>query len=176
MKNFFLICIPVLFFGIGSLNAQTKWTKIEYYYNVGSLPPPYHYEYTITVNTDGSGMIHYLAGYTETDSNTFDYTFDLSNSQLKNLKKSVKKSNVLNLDIKSRPNSEIPVGGDSDELSIYGYDENSPDSQVLLKNIPSYPEKKYGKILDKLYKTIKECVPEKIWNEIEERKDNLRNK
>lgn len=175
MKNLFFFCIPVLLSIFSSLYAQTYWTKIEYYYNVGSLPPVHHYEYTITMDNAGNGKLHYLAGYTETDNNTFDYTFDLSKSQLKALKKALKKSNVLELDIESRPNSEIPVGGDSDELNIYGYRDINSDETMILKNIPPYPETKYEKRLEKLYQTIRECVPKNIWDEIEERKLNIKN-
>jgi hypothetical protein len=154
-----------------NINAQNKWEKIEYYFNVGSLPPPYHYSYTIAIDKEGNGKMQYVGAYVSTESNTSEYTFGLSKKNLKKLKKEIKESNILNLDIKSRPNEEIPDGGHSDGLQIFGYDKNDETNKVVsIKIIPPYPELKYENVLNKLYKTITNSVPEDIWKDIESKK------
>jgi len=150
-------------------SAQNKWEKLEYYYNVGSLPPPYHYSYTISIDIDGNGTLKYVGGYESTDKNTSEYTFRLSAAELKKLKREIKKSDILNLDIKQRPNEEIPDGGHSDNLQMYNKDDDG--KLKCIKSIPSYPDLKYEKILDKLYDTIKKSVPDNIWLEVESKKN-----
>jgi len=166
MKN--IIFILLIFLSCKS-SAQNSWEKLEYYYNVGSLPPPYHYSYTITIDKDGKGNLNYIGGYTSTEKNTSEYTFELSKEELKKLKKEIKKSDILNLDIKQRPNEEIPDGGHSDGLQIFGKDDDGKFKSI--KSIPSYPDLKYEKVLEKLYDTIRKCVSENIWKEIELKKN-----
>lgn len=161
MKTF-LFSIPFLFLIIFTScgNSQSKWGKLVYYYNVGSLPPPYHYSYTIAITNSGVVDFEYLSGYVKTDSNVKKFNFTLSSSELKSLKKAVKESNILNLDIGMRPNDEIPDGGHSESLEVFDRDGEK------ISSVPSYPELKYQKKLDKLYKSIQSCVPENIWNEV----------
>ncbi|MBI5402813.1 MAG: hypothetical protein HY959_05400 [Ignavibacteriae bacterium] len=171
MKNIIyarnIIFILLIFLSCKS-SAQNSWEKLEYYYNVGSLPPPYHYSYTITIDKDGKGNLKYMGGYESTDKNTSEYAFELNAGELKKLKKEIKKSDILNLDIKQRPNEEIPDGGHSDGLQIFGKDDDG--KFISIKSIPSYPDLKYEKTLDKLYDTIKKSVPENIWKEVDSKK------
>ncbi|HEY5125544.1 MAG TPA: hypothetical protein VIK14_17585 [Ignavibacteria bacterium] len=165
--------LSVLYFLSCGLHAQSNWTKFEYYFNVGSLPPPYHYSYTITLSTDGAGELVYTKGYTYDDKNTSRYSFELSKEKLKNLKNAVKESDVLNLDIETLPNEEIPDGGHSDELKIYGVENDGVSGDViLLKTVPMYPELKYETILNTLYKVIENSVPDDIWKEVNSKRDN----
>lgn len=153
------------------LQAQSDWTKLNYHYNVGSLPPPYHYSYTITINGDGKGEMVYIGGYESTPKNTSVYPFELNSKKMKKLNKAVKESDVLNLDIKTRPGEEIPDGGHSDGLEIYGVNKESDSKDtVLIKSIPTYPELKYDGILNRLYKAIQNSVPDDIWKEIDSKK------
>lgn len=171
MKNIIfarnIIFILLAFFSCRS-SAQNKWEKLEYYYNVGSLPPPYHYSYTVTIDKDGKGNLKYLGGYESTDKNTSEYTFELSTGELKKLRKEIKNSGILNLDIEQRPGEKIPDGGHSDNLQIYSKDDDG--KLQCIKSIPSYPDLKYENILNKLYETIKKSVPENIWKEVESKK------
>jgi hypothetical protein len=167
-KIFFAIVLfSVFHFSSYGVQAQSKWTKLEYYFNVGSLPPPYHYSYTITINSDGKGELVYIGGYESTDKNTNKYFFELGNKKIKKLNKAIKESNVLNLDIDTRPGEEIPDGGSSESLQIFGFNKGNDESEsVLLKSVPPYPELKYEALLDKLYSVIRKSVPEDIWNNV----------
>jgi hypothetical protein len=45
------------------MNAYPEDFSFEYRWQLGSVPPPYYYEYTIQVNADGSGGIELLPDY-----------------------------------------------------------------------------------------------------------------
>ena len=152
-----------------SVFAQEKWTKIEYYFNIGSLPPPYHYEYTITITRDGTASLEYMMGYSRTSDNTLEYKLDIRNTPLKNLNKEIKESGILSKKIGYFPTGEIPVGGSSEHLTIF-------DGNDTITYVPSYPDKAYDDLLEGIYKKIKKCIPDDVWNEVESKRDERMNK
>lgn len=161
-KAGFSILLLLLISGFGI--SQTKWTKVVYYYNVGSLPPPYHYEYTITINSDGTSELVYMMGYTRTFDNTLEYSLDVRNTAFKNLKKEIKESKLLNKRVGYMPSEKIPVGGSSEHLVIY-------DGEDTLTYVPSYPEMKYETVLEELYSKIRKCIPDDVWNEVKAKRE-----
>lgn len=158
-----IISVTIFIITYNVVFAQSSWTKLEYYYNVGSLPPPYQYNYTITITNVGYAELKYTAGYRNTNENTFMYNFEIDKKMFRKLKKEIKKSNIMNLKISQRTNSEIPDGGYSDSFQIYNDEE-------LVVTIPSYPDTKYNNILFKLYDAILKCVSQNIWEEIESKR------
>lgn len=170
--SFAFLCLLVFCSLSCGVQAQSEWVKLEYYFNVGSLPPQYHYSYTITINSEGKGELVYIRGYKEKDKTYIGHPFELDNNKLESLKNAVKESDVLSLEIKSRPNEQIPDGGHSDGLKIFGLDSSNPaDELAVLKTVPSYPELKYENTLNKLYKVIQNSVPEDLWNEVKSPKE-----
>ncbi len=144
--------IFLLFFSCTNI-AQNNWERLVYHYNAGALPPPYHYHYTISVSKNGQGEFVHSTGYDDNGKNTSKHSFSLSDTELKVLIKAVKESEVLNSDIKQRPGDEIPDGGHSDELTFYS-DSGNAETETIIKTVPSYPDLKYEKNLNKLYGVI----------------------
>ena len=46
-----------------SLDTRPADFNVIYEWQEGSLPPPYHYEYTITIKADGQGQIVMIPDY-----------------------------------------------------------------------------------------------------------------
>ena len=167
---FLFILLIMTFFVSCTNNAQVEWRKLIYHFNVGSLPAPYNYHYTITLFKDGRGELVYTGGYTGDGKNTENFLFVLDDSKLEILNIAVKESNVLNLDIKQRPSELIPDGGHSDGIEFY---KNNGDSEKdeILKSVPSYPELKYEKELENLYSVIRKAVPDDVWKQVNSREE-----
>jgi hypothetical protein len=159
--------IFVLFFSCTN-NAQNDWERLVYHYNAGALPPPYYYHYTISISKDGQGELLHASGYNDNGKNTSKHSFVMTDKELKVLINAVKESEVLNSDIKQRPGEEILDGGHSDELTFYSESGESGEENII-KLIPSYPDLKYEKALNKLYGVIIKCVPLDIWNKVNAR-------
>jgi len=170
LASFALLQIIFLLFFSCTNNAQNDWEKLVYYYNAGSLPPPYHYHYTISISKDGQGELLHTTGYTDKEKNTSKHNFNLSDKELKVLIKAVKESEVLKSDIKQRPGEEIPDGGHSDELTFYSQTGETKTGNII-KLVPSYPDLKYEETLNKLYSVIIKCVPDDIWNKVNAREE-----
>ncbi len=154
-------------------NGQYSWSEITYYYNIGSLPPPYHYSFEITVNTGIAGVIVYYPGY-EKDS-TWVYNFEISESRLKKINEAIIRSNVLNDQIPELPNDKIPDGGSSQNLTITLPQDPSLDQTPPRIVTPFYPEESYEEKLGGIYSVIKEAVPNYIWDEINTKKEEMKN-
>lgn len=146
--------------------SQNSWTKIKYTYDAGSLPPPYKYNYTLTVSNDGNAELVYKTGYSGNERSTFSYNVEINNYMFKTLQNEIRESKVLNQRIEQMPSSEIPDGGHSDYLQIYNGDE-------LISSVPSYPDSKYKESLDKIYKALFKCIPDEIWKEIESKQSEI---
>jgi len=153
--------MALLFFVSGSCSSQ-EWQRLNYYYNSGALPPPYHYSYNISITSDGAGELTYVKGYDEKGKNKTQLNFTLGKKQMKELKRQLKISGVLTDKIKERRNEEIPDGGHSDNLTVYS-DSEPPE---IIASVPSYPDLKYVAALNKLYEYIVSCVPNEYWNEV----------
>lgn len=160
-KILLLPLMALLFFASGSCSSQ-EWQRLNYYFNSGALPPPYHYSYNISITSDGAGELAYVKGYDENGKNKTQLSFTLGKKQIKELKRQLKISGVLTDKIKERPSEEIPDGGHSDNLTLYS-DSEPPE---IIASVPSYPDLKYEAALNKLYKYIVSCVPEEYWNEV----------
>ncbi|HYF63691.1 MAG TPA: hypothetical protein VD886_12805 [Herpetosiphonaceae bacterium] len=58
--------------------AMPEDFRLVYAWREGSLPPPYHYEYRITVEPDGAGLIEFWPDYPGPDSPRWTETFAVS--------------------------------------------------------------------------------------------------
>ncbi|MCI0472497.1 MAG: hypothetical protein L0Y76_02835 [Ignavibacteria bacterium] len=170
LASFALLQVVFLLFFSCTNIAQNNWEKLVYYYNAGALPPPYHYHYTISISKDGQGELLHTSGYADNGKNTSKYSFVLSDKELNQLVQAVNESGVLNSDIKQRPGEEIPDGGHSDGLTFYS-ESGDAETENIIKTVPSYPDLKYEKILNKLYSVIIKCVPDDIWNKVNAREE-----
>jgi len=150
--------------------STDDWTKIEYFYENGSLPPPYHYEYMITIMKDLKGTVKFLLGYDDGKSPVLNYEFTFTNEQLEILNKSIKKSKVLTDQRNSFRYEELTEGGSSMSLKITVVTDKT---EVLEFN--RYVEGKYKDGFEKLLASINNLVPENVWNEFKQKKEEQEN-
>lgn len=177
---FLLIMLLPVSYSCSSKNVTSddpKWTIIQYYFQTGTVPPPYYYSYSILINTDKKVILKYIAGYLQDDTNTFNYELTLTNDQLKTLNDEIEKSEVIEGDIKSLPQDRTPVGGSNNSLRITFVNPNpNLDQPPRIKDITPFPEKQWVEKLDNLYKYIKELVPKANWDDAAKRRDEYMEK
>jgi hypothetical protein len=133
--------------------------KVIYYWDVGSLPPPHHYSYTITIGPDAEGEIEFVAGYAGL---SFDNPsiwieeFEVSEDELDALYFSVYFAGVF--EEKWEQMEVIPTGDSADGMIVIAY-----GGKYL---IPSYV---VGEDKTKTLEfTIKNSVPQEIWDKLNE--------
>ncbi len=105
---------------------------VSYTWAEGSLPPPYHYTYTIDVAADGTVTLTYTPDYAGPDVPVWTETVSLTDDQLADLYGAVNLDGLFTTDWFSQDGP--PVGGSSFWLSATA---NGVDVQVPAYVIPA---------------------------------------
>ena len=143
------------------------WSTIQYFYREGSVPPPYYHEYSIVINSDGSGNLNYQFDYSSENQPPLQYTLTFSDEQMKNLNEALSESKVLETEIKALPDSLHPIGGHVQRINVMIVDPNPGlDQPPKVIETPYFPKEEFAAGLNKLYGVINKMVQENIWNEI----------
>lgn len=155
-----------------------EWSAIQYFYNSGPLPPPYHYNYEVTINNDGASSLNYRLGYDEQNP-YLNYSFILSKENMKVLSDKISLSQLSTGKIESEPENHHPVGGSLEKARLIITKAN-PDLDQPPKAFesPYFPTEKYKKNLEELYSLINKLVPDSIWSDVKAKKSEyeLKNK
>lgn len=123
---------------------------IAYHWSAGSMPPPFHDEYDISLN-DGKGVLEYHAGYRGPDTPVRTFNFTPDPNRLTELS-----ALLSDLSTHAWITSDPPRVGGSQEWLRYGNrleippDLSSPDDQLAAD----------------LFERVRSLVPPSIWNEI----------
>jgi hypothetical protein len=126
---------------------------LVYVWREGSLPPPYHYSYQITLNADGTGMIAFTPDYAGPAVPTWEEPFQLSAADLATFYQALVDEGLLRE--RWRAESDPPVGGSSAELQV------TANRRAI--TIPSFVvERQQGQAVA-IHTLIEAQVPEPIW-------------
>jgi hypothetical protein len=130
--------------------------KVIYEWQEGSLPPPYHYEYTITLNPDGQGQIVMVPDYSFSNPPTWTEPFTITSAALDQLYRLLIDQGLFTQ--RWQAQSDPPVGGSFDSLHITAHGQ-----QVA---IPSFVIQTQANAAEDIATTIQALVPQTIWNKL----------
>jgi hypothetical protein len=126
-----------------------------YSWREGSVPPPYHYEYTISVWPIGDGIIVFRPDYPEEGAPAWEERFRVSHARLAELCRRMFEGGVFSTQWETHPEPG-PVGGELEWLEVTARGE-----RYLVPQLPLHPEP-----LRPLYDFIRTLVPEAIWSKL----------
>jgi hypothetical protein len=128
--------------------------QLTYAWEVGSLPPPYFYEYTITLGPAAEGVIRFGAGYPGADRAEWEETFALGAADLMLLFEALTAAGAFTDAWRQR--EDIPVGGSAGRLSI--------TADGVQYKIPSFiADEEQARAMDEIYARIDRLVPAALW-------------
>lgn len=134
--------------------------SVTYNWYEGSLPPPYHYEYMVTIEPDGSGLVAYTPDYPGADVPTWTEPFTLDSSQLDALY-----TQLRDLDVFATAWTEtddVPVGGSHSTLTILA------DGRTI--HIPAFPASAVDQA-DGAKSAVIAFIPSDIWDRLNAQRD-----
>lgn len=132
--------------------------RVAYAWREGSLPPPYHYEYTITIRPDGSGEMVMVPDYPSSpDVPTWTEPFQLDATQHDQLYKQLVDQGLFSTSWAEI--DDMAVGGSSDELQI-----TADGSQIT---IPQEVVDGQKAAKQQIAATVQSAVPQEIREKLE---------
>lgn len=138
---------------------------LVYHWAEGSLPPPFHYEYTVTIGPTGEGTVEMVPDYPGEGVPVWVEGFTLDEEALGGLFWEVRRKRVFTTDWEADENP--PVGGPSASFVITG------DGEEV--RIPAFPEGERDRLAaENLGDTVERAVPEDIWDDLEARLEEYR--
>ncbi len=130
--------------------------NLVYEWQEGSLPPPYHYEYTITIDPAGQGQLVMVPDYAFSNPPTWTETFTLTPAQLDQLYQSLFDKGLF--DQHWQAQEQPPVGGSHDSLRVTAHGQ-----QIT---IPSFVIPTQANAAEAIGTAIHALVPQTSWNKL----------
>ena len=124
----------------------------------GSLPPPDHVEWTLTVDDDAQGKLDYTPDYPAEDVPTFSAQFDVEGAGMADLYDGLADNDLLRSQDQS---GEAPVGGASVSATV------TADGET--HEIPAYADGSAP--LHPVERLIHRLVPRQVWNDFAKRRE-----
>ena len=168
-KTILYIFLNLIFYS--TLFSQINWTDINYHFQTGSVPPPYYHSFDIHLSRNGDGTLGYHCIYT--DDSSWTYYIILQKANIDKLDSAINNCDVLNDSIPVL--KKYPIGGSTQHLQIFLKQDPNLDQPPKSITTPDFPLPEYKEKLESLYEAIRSSIPQTIWDDINSRKENLKN-
>ena len=133
----------------------------EYKWREGSVPPPYHYEYIISIGPGARGEIVFFPDYPSDETPAWRETFEVSDEALSAFFGLIKEKEVLSTNWQEMENPLI--GGELEWLKV-----TAGGTQVL---VPSLLIEEQAAAISAVFQAIRSFVPESIWTDLMARRE-----
>jgi len=158
---FFLLFVSVTACSASS-NRHPADFSLTFDWNTGSLPPQYHYSYTITIQSDGKGSLDYQPGYEPNEATRWQTEFSLTVKQMDALYGYLIENDLLRATWNL---GEPSLGGSGSSLVV-----TAGGKEYAVPSISELqPEDR--KRLEVTIDAIKNLLPQNIWDELDARQE-----
>jgi len=134
----------------------------RYDWSEGSLPPPYHYAYTIEVASDGTATLTFIPDYPGDDVPVWTETVSLTPTEMDALYADLAAYGLFTTDWKKQ--DDPPVGGSSETLSA--------TANGVTVSVPAYVVPEQAADEAALAATLHDVIPDDIWATLNARRDD----
>ncbi len=134
---------------------------ISYTWREGSLPPPYHYEYTLRLQADGQGEMAMTPDYPGTDVPTWREPFSLSQPELGQLYATLLKAGLFSTPWAEQ--GEPPIGGSTQTLEV-----QAGGRRITL---PTFPVAEQRAQVELMVAAVQAVVPPELSSDLQARRE-----
>ena len=134
--------------------------SLRYDWREGSLPPPYHYEYTISLSADGTGLITMVPDYPGPSVPVWEEAFSLAPEEVDRLHDLLIAQGLLRERWSER--DDPPVGGS------YAYLEVTRQGSTI--KLPAFPVESQSAQVTNIFAAVEAIVPQPIRADLEQRR------
>lgn len=140
--------------------------KIEYHWAEGSVPPPYHYEYSLILHGDGTGFVSYWPDYDMPGVPFWQRKNSIPPKKYEPLKTLIEQDGLISHIW--RQFEVVPVGGSQE------WCKGIVSGRILL--IPTELIQEDADKARVFYSEIKQIVPQKLWDEFSRLRNDYMNR
>jgi hypothetical protein len=158
-----MVCLVVLLAGCGSSAPRTRPADfaLEFRWAEGSLPPPYYYEYTITIDNAGNGTVVFSPDWDFENPPVWTETFSLDAAALDALYAAFRDNGLFDRDW--RQNELPPVGGGAESLTV--------TANGKMYEVPYFVAQGQSSAAGVIKGSVPLVVPQQIWDDLYARRD-----
>ncbi len=167
LSNLLLTLFAVFCIGCATLHSSTNEQNarpndfvIEYEWREGSLPPPYHYEYSVIINPSGRSEIILTPDYPSTTVPKWTEFFKVEEQNLNDVYRVIVENGLFTR--KWRQLDQAPVGGSNQTLIVMVKGKRIKIEDYLV------PEQQFSAKL--MYAAVQALVPQEIWERLQARR------
>lgn len=141
-------------------NARPDDFYIEYEWREGSLPPPYHYEYTVIINPSSRSEISLTPDHPSTTVPKWTEFFKVEEQDLNNLYRVMIENGLFTR--KWRQLDGAPVGGRKQTMTV-----TAQGKQITVEDYLVSEQQVSAKAM---YAAVQALVPKEIWKRLQARR------
>jgi hypothetical protein len=138
------------------LDTRPADFNLIYEWHEGSLPPPYHYEYAITIKPDGQGQIVMVPDYDFSNPPTWTETFTLTPAALDQFYRLLIDKGLFTQHWQAQ--DQPPVGGGSDSVQVTAHGQ-----QI---EIPSFVIAAQAAAAEDIATAVRALAPQDLWDKL----------
>ena len=146
-----------------SINEQTTKPddfRVEYNWREGSLPPPYHYEYTVILKSSGQSEIVLIPDYPAADVPKWVENFNVTEQDLNALSRVMVENGLFTR--KWQQLDAAPVGGSNQTLVV-----TAQGKRIKVEDYLISEQQVSAKVM---YAAVHALVPKEIWERLQARR------
>jgi len=135
---------------------------VEYEWREGSLPPPYHYEYTVILKPSGQSEFVLIPDYPAADVPKWTENFKVAERDLNELYRVMVENGLLTRKWQQR--DAAPVGGSNQTLLV-----TVQGKRIKVEDYLISEQQVLAKVM---YAAVNALVPKEIWERLQTRRSN----
>jgi|CXWL01.1.fsa_nt_gi hypothetical protein len=140
--------------------------SIHYKSTNGSLPPPYHYEYTIRIEPAGAGQVELIPGYPFLDPSvvlpTWVEHFHVVEQNLDDVYRVMVENELFTRSWRKSDTRQEPGGGLESLVVLAG------GKQITVKDFLASEQEASARVM---YAAVRDLVPKNLWEQLEARRE-----
>ncbi|MEW6674069.1 MAG: hypothetical protein AB1427_20440 [Thermodesulfobacteriota bacterium] len=156
----FLICCSATHPGTEQQGKRPGDFSVEYQWREASVPPPYHYEYSVTIKPTGQGQIAFVPDYPSEAPPRWVESFVIEEGRLDDLYRVMLVKGLFTR--KWRQMDPLPVGGSFQQLSV-----KAGGKRLLVEEYLVAEQEAAARAI---YAAVRALVPEDIWESLQVRR------
>ena len=140
--------------------------SIDYRWRAATVPPPHHFEYTITISPTGAGKIMMIPGYPSNTVPRWTETFTVDTQQMDKLYALMVDNGLFKRGWK--PLARQPIGGSRQYLTV-----KAGGKEISIQSTMAADDQKAA---EAVYSAVSSTVPKAIWDKLNAQREEYMEK